>query len=163
MLDKHGPYHFCSSIAWMLAWAIEQMPKRIGLFGVDMAAGSEWAYQRPSCQHFLGLAKTLGIEIVLPPESDLMRPTTLYGIGEHNQRHIKLRERMAELESQESQLNNTIQNYTQQLAQVRGAKDVLNYVMELWTDDIHGDIAQAMSFSGMFVKSEPTKLLNNDA
>ena len=159
MLDKHGPYHFTSSIAWMLAWAIEQKPKKLGLFGIDMSAGSEWAYQRPGCQHFIGLAKALGIEIVLPPESDLMRHSTLYGIGEHSHRHIKLRERMAELESQAAGLQQNIGQMTATLQSVLGAKDAINYMMEVWSDDIDGDIAHAMSFSGVFVKSVPTPLL----
>lgn len=155
LLDKYGPYHFTSSVAWMLAYAIEQHPKAIGLFGIDMAADSEWAYQRPGCQHFVGVAKAMGIEIVLPPESDLMRHSTLYGIGEHNQRHVKLRERLMELEGQEGQLQQSIAQMNANLQQVIGAKAAMKYMLEVWSDDIQPDIAKAMSFSGCFVKSVP--------
>lgn len=155
LLDKHGPYHFCSSVSWMLALALELQPKALGLFGVDMAAGEEWAYQRPSCQHFLGMAKALGIEVVLPPESDLMRHTTLYGIGEHNLRHIKFTERMKELQGREDGLRNAVAQYTAQLQEIQGAKNMLQYMIDVWSDDIDGSLDQAMSFSGSFVKTIP--------
>lgn len=152
LLDEFGPYHFTSSVAWMLAYAIKQNPKKIGLFGIDMAADSEWAYQRPGCQHFIGVAKAMGIEIVLPPESDLMRHSTLYGIGEHNQRHVKLRERLMEMEGQEHQLQQQAAQINATLQQIAGAKSALKYMLEVWSDDIDPDITQAMSFSGCFVK-----------
>lgn len=155
LLDKHGPYHFCSSISWMLALALECNIKQLGLFGVDMAAGSEWAYQRPSCQHFLGLAKQLGIEVVLPPESDLMRPTTLYGIGEHSHRHVKLRERQAELMERKANILANMNQMTVDLNQIEGGLQMLNYILECWTDDVQYDVAQAMSFSGVFNKTVP--------
>lgn len=155
LLDKHGPYHFCSSVSWMLAWAIEQNPSTIGLFGIDMAAGSEWAYQRPACQHFLGLAKAAGINIVLPAESDLMRHTTLYGIGEHNQRHIRISERIKEIEQNKARAQQLIQNATLDLARCEGSIDALQYVLDAWSDDLEPDLAHAISFSGCFVKSIP--------
>ena len=40
---------------------------KIGLWGIDMAATEEYAYQRPGCQHFLGLVKRAGID---PKEVD---------------------------------------------------------------------------------------------
>ncbi len=152
LLDKYGPYFFSSSVSWMLALAIEQAPKAIGLFGIDMAAGEEWGYQRPACQHFVGLAKAMGIDVVLPPESDLMRHSTLYGIGEHNQRHVKLRERLNELEANKQVVMNRIQQDTAGLHELNGAINQIKYILELWSDDIEGDLTQAMSFSGVFVK-----------
>ena len=151
-LLKYGPYHFTSSVAWMLAMAIEQHPKTIGLFGIDMAAGSEWAYQRPACQHFVGMAKAMGIEIVLPPESDLMRHSTIYGFGEHNHRHVKLRERLMDLEDRKAKAMQAIQQAGADVNQLNGAIEQLNYVMELWCDDLDSDISQAFSFSGAFVR-----------
>lgn len=152
LVKKHGPYHFSSTIAWMLALAIEQKPKAIGLFGVDMAAGEEWAYQRPGCQHFVGLARALGIEVVLPPASDLMRHTTLYGIGEHNHRHVKLRERLMELEERKQLLTNAITQNTVQLHQTDGQIVMLKHVIDLWSDDLVPEVESAMSFAGSYVR-----------
>lgn len=55
IIAKYGPYFFTSSIALMLAMAIEQKPKVIGLWGVDMAATEEYAYQRPGASTSSGL------------------------------------------------------------------------------------------------------------
>lgn len=151
LLRKHGPYHFSSTIAWMLALALEQAPKAIGLFGVDMAADEEWAYQRPGCQHFIGLARALGIQVVLPPESDLMRHATLYGIGEHNHRHVKLRERLRELEERQAALNNANAQNMANLHAVNGQIAMLKHMLNVWSDDIFPDEALAMSFAGRYV------------
>lgn len=163
MRDKHGDYHFCSSVSWMLALAIETLAPlvaegkrpKLGMFGVDMAAGSEWAYQRPACQHFLGLAKNMGIEIVLPPESDLMRPATLYGIGEHTERHVKISERIKEMEAQKANAEQMAQQAQMSLQRIQGALDAYEYVLSCWCDDTNPDIAQAMSFSGAFKQTLP--------
>lgn len=152
LLDKHGPYFFTSSISWMLAFALEQPIKAIAMFGVDMAANSEWAYQRPGCQHFLGLASQMGIEVVLPPESDLMQPSTMYGIGEHNTRHVKLSARLAELEAQKAQCFAAITNNTQQFKYLEGAVEATKYMLEVWCDDVRPSPQHAMSFSGAYHK-----------
>lgn len=155
MLAKHGPYHFGSSVPEMLALAIEQMPKSIGVFGVDMSAGEEWSYQRPACQHFLGLARMLGIEIVLPPESDLMRPHTIYGLGEHNPRHIKLSARREEILGQVQHAEQLVRDGPIMLAAAKAALEMLDYTIATWSDDISADIALAQSFSGVFHKTIP--------
>lgn len=158
LLEEFGPYHFASSVPLMLALAIMARPKTIGIFGVDMAATSEYAYQRPHCQHFVGLAKAAGIEIVLPPESDLMRHTTVYGLGEHNPRHIRISERIKELTAQKGQLEMAIAQNTASLQQVMGSLDAHQQFLSTWTDDIVADPALAVSFSGAFVRSVPAAL-----
>lgn len=152
LLRKHGPYHFTSTISWMLALAIEQQPKAIGLFGVDMAADEEWAYQRPGCQHFVGTARALGIQVVLPPESDLMRHSTLYGIGEHNHRHVKLRERLIELEERQTALNNANAQNMANLQLVTGQIAMLRHILNVWSDDLTPDEITAMSYAGQHVR-----------
>lgn len=159
LITKHGRYHFSSTIAWMLAFAIEQKPKAIGLFGVDMAAGEEWAYQRPACQHFVGMCKQLGIQVYLPPESDLMRPSTMYGIGEHSQRHVKLRERLVELESRIGQSKAIVQQHSASLQFMEGQATMLRHFLEVWTDNEDEADEEAFSFAGThvakFVDSTP--------
>lgn len=145
MLDKYGPYHFTSSVAWMLAWAIEQKPKAIGLWGVDMAATQEYAHQRPGCQHFIGVAQSLGIDVVLPPESDLMRPTTLYGISEYNPRQIKMLARKAELDIRLANAQSMAAQSQQEIQFLTGALDNINYMQMTWIDDIPSDLRFAIS------------------
>lgn len=147
LLEEHGPYHFTSSVAWMLAYAIEQRPKAIGMWGIDMAATEEYARQRPGCQHFLGIARQRGIEIVLPPESDLLMPTTMYGISEVHPRHIKLLARKTELQGRLQAHEQQQQFHASQALFLKGALDNLNYLFDHWVMDISPDIEMAVSRS----------------
>ena len=82
MVEKHGPYFFTSSIAWMMALAIEHEPDTIGLWGVDMASEEEYAHQRPGCHYFIEMAKRSGIEIVVPDGCRLLDPPKWEGFGQ---------------------------------------------------------------------------------
>lgn len=160
LIERYGPYFFNSSVSWMLAVALEVLVPRaqagekvaIGLFGVDMSASEEYAYQRPGCQHFIGLAKSLGIDIVLPVESDLLRPSTMYGIGELNPRHIRLNARLVDCQAQRNNLMQQQQQIVQSINKIDGAIGELNYLLTTWTDDIPEDIAKAVSFAGQFAQ-----------
>lgn len=85
------PY-FTSSIGYMLALAIAEgrderfqpMPGetpvgRIGIWGVDLAADSEYGEQRPQTEYLIGLARGLGIEVIVAEQSALLRADHLYG------------------------------------------------------------------------------------
>lgn len=160
LIEKYGPYFWTSSVAYMIAMAIEALQDRaaagekvaIGMWGVDMAASEEYAYQRPGCQHFLGLAMSLGINVVLQPESDLMRPPTMYGIGELNQRHIRLMARRAEAQAQHDALIAQHDQIIKQTMLAKGVLQEIDYMLSTWTDDIHPDPAKAVSFSQEFVQ-----------
>lgn len=144
MLEKHGPYFFTSSMAWMLALAIETLEPlvaqgktcSIGLWGVDMAANTEYAFQRPGCQHFMGLAAQKGIQIVLPPESDLGQPPTLYGVSEYHPRHTRLLARLNELKQRQAYLQGSLGSTQAELNMVNGAIDSLEYVFNQWVNDL---------------------------
>lgn len=145
MLEKYGPYFFTSSIAYMLALAIELKPKAIGLWGVDMAASSEYAFQRPGCQHFIGLAMEAGIDVVLPPESDLMQPSTIYGISEYQPMHIKLLARLRELEGRRNDANARAAHATNEAHFLNGAIDNLNYILQTWVTPVGEDLSMMAS------------------
>lgn len=73
-----GPFHFTSSIAFMLAHAIHRAPElgvgKIGLWGIMQASPNEYAYQRPGIQYFLWQAHKAKLDILVPPESRLLEP-----------------------------------------------------------------------------------------
>lgn len=81
MVRKHGPYFFTSSIAWMMALAIERKPDVIGLWGVDMATDEEYAHQRAGCHYFIEMAKRAGIQIVVPDGCKLLDPPKWEGFA----------------------------------------------------------------------------------
>jgi hypothetical protein len=85
--------YFTNSISWMLGHAImELVPipggrasegSEIGVFGVDMmmagGPGSEYGWQRPSCEMFIGIALGAGIKVYIPDQSDLLKCAFPYG------------------------------------------------------------------------------------
>ena len=78
IMQVFGSY-FTSSIAWMIALAIAQRYPTIGIWGVDMLADSEYAFQRACCDYYIGLARGAGIDVVLPRDCALARGQGLYG------------------------------------------------------------------------------------
>lgn len=135
LVAKYGPYFFTSSVAWMMAVAIEMGATKIGLWGVDMAATEEYEAQRAGLHYFAMIAKRQGIEVGVPPESDLFRPRFLYGVDEIKHSHIKLRSRRQELESRKREAEAQMENAKSMVAFMTGAIDDLNYMHMTWAHD----------------------------
>lgn len=101
--------HFCktrvslsflaSTVSYMIARAIVEVPAEISFFGIDMAASSEYATQKPGCHYFIDKAEQLGIKVTAPPESDLLVPLPPYGFCEEWPMYRKLEARRVELET----------------------------------------------------------------
>jgi hypothetical protein len=79
LVEKYGDY-FNNTISWLIAFAIDEGFEEIHIYGVDMAQNTEYGGQRPSCEYFIGLARGMGIKVVLPKQSGLLKAKFLYGI-----------------------------------------------------------------------------------
>lgn len=146
--DHHGrerparfnPNDFGSTLSWMLAMAIIEVADdpeggEIGLWGVDMAAGEEYGPQKDGCLALIHIAKTIGIRIVLPPESDLIRPAPLYGYQEHDAMYVKLAEREKELMARINDAAHRRQAAHDEHNFLAGALDDVRYQMKTWIAD----------------------------
>ncbi len=100
-----GAAYFTNSISWMFALAMLEGFKTIALYGVDMANDSEYGWQRPSCEYFIGLAEGLGIEVIIPSASDLLKCTQLYGFESDNRNRVWIKTQMGELDKGMEQLS----------------------------------------------------------
>jgi hypothetical protein len=76
--------YFNNSLSWMMALAIHQGAKKIYLYGCDMAMDVEYIGQRPSLEYFVGLAEGMGIDVLVPPDCDLLKAADLYGFDDTN-------------------------------------------------------------------------------
>lgn len=145
LVKRYGPYFFTSSLSWMAAFAIERiLLKRehpetrdktedcIGFWGVDMAAAEEYGYQKAGCQYFTLVARSLGIRVVTPPESDLLRPPPLYGIDEDLHQNIKWRAKRKELEAHRHVADENAVLAQRNKTYFDGALDLLRYMQENW-------------------------------
>jgi hypothetical protein len=124
MTAKYGTWFFTSTIAYMLAMAIEEGPEEIGLWGVDLAHDTEYRHQKPGCRFFLQTALLKGIKVVMPPEAEVATPGKLYAYAEPTWLEMKARTRVAELRARVDQLqqqrNNLVLEKTA-LAAIKGS------------------------------------------
>jgi len=134
LVKKYSPYFFTSSVAWMMAAAIEMGASKIGMWGIDMAATEEYEAQRAGLHFFAMIARQKGIEVGVPPQSDLFRPRFLYGVDEIKHSHIKLRARREELAFRMSQAEQQFEAAKQGVNFLKGAMDDLSYMHMTWAD-----------------------------
>ncbi len=133
MIAEFGDMFFTSSVAWMAALAISQITKstdkekRLGLFGIDMAASDEYGYQRAGCQFFIWVAKQRGIEVVAPAESDILNFQPLYGYQENTHMWRKLDVKEAEINDRINDMKVKMQQMQHDTAVLRGALEGLDY------------------------------------
>jgi hypothetical protein len=136
VLDEFDPHRwFCtSSLFWMMGHAIQQGAKKIGLWGVDMAATEEYEMQRAGIHFLTYIARSRGIEVGVPMESDLFTPRFRYGIDEWTHSFRKTRARMAELTSRRAQSEAEHKAKEAETYFLKGAIDDLKYNSQTWAD-----------------------------
>jgi len=114
---KYADFH-TSSLSYMLALALDMGYKRIEIYGFDMAADSEYNYQRDSAEYFIGLAMGLGVEIYIPDNCPLCKGR-IYAFNDSSiglRQKIEFRKRKLEmdLDAALSRFHN-IQGYLDQI------------------------------------------------
>ncbi len=69
---KEPKPYLTSSIGYMLPMAILEGFERIEIYGVEMASGTEYGYQKANTEFWIGMAAGQGIEIYIPEISALL-------------------------------------------------------------------------------------------
>lgn len=126
IVAKYGKY-FTSSVALMLAMAIEQSPEKIGIWGIDMTGSDEYTHQRSCCEYYLGIAVARGIGIVKPPECPLLRASRIYGL-EYTEFSSEMVVRRNQLTSE----INKCKEETKKEAYYQGQVDLINDIIKRW-------------------------------
>ena len=135
IIKKWGPFWWTSQLSFMLALAIEQKPKVIGIFGVDMAANSEYNQQRLACQYFIQhIVKEADIELIVPPESDILEPAPLYGYCESSRQWRKYNARRLELLQRIGNLDQDAAKKSDEKKHLVGALDDMEYQLAHWAN-----------------------------
>ena len=104
--------YFTNSISYMIALAIYEKFETIEVYGVDMAVGSEYNDQRPSCEYYLGICKGRGIDMRLPAESDLLKTRFHYGFEDDkiSAWKLKVKKTLGEMNNRKQQSDMAIRN-----------------------------------------------------
>lgn len=135
LIERWGPFWWTSQLAYMLALAIEQKPTHIGIFGVDMAANSEYNQQRLACQYFIQhIVRDSNIELIVPPESDILEPAPLYGYCESSRQFRKYMARKSELAQRIANLEAEASQKMAEKAHLVGAMDDMEYQISHWAN-----------------------------
>lgn len=71
-----------NTISYMVALGILMGFEEFHLYGVHMSHNTEYGYQKPNCEYYLGYAAAMGKTIVLPKGGELLRTPYLYGYNE---------------------------------------------------------------------------------
>lgn len=144
IVAEFGQFFLTSSLSLMMAWAIIEIelerlkPEHdasqdaIGMFGVDMSASEEYLEQRSGCHFFFMEAKRRGIQVIIPPESDILRPRPIYGVCEWSHAHIKSLARMRELEGRKQNADARARQGLDESLFLSGAIDNLKYMTDTW-------------------------------
>ena len=131
--DKLGRY-FTNSISWMIAHALMEKVTELHIYGVDLATSGEYSAQRPSCEWMIGVATGMGVKVYIPPQSDLLKLSSMYGAEDDSALHAKMTERQGELKGRAQQLDQQLNQIQTQRAQTQGALETTNYVLDVWTN-----------------------------
>lgn len=156
VLEHFKRPYFTNSFSWMLGLAIIEGFEEIHLYGVDMAivtedgSPSELEEQRPSIEWLLGWAMGLGIKVVLPTTSDLLKAFCLYGYEEElrDDFRAKARARIIELKRQ-------AQYYRESASYMDGAIKNMLYLARSW--DLSSDEPRSQEDREVLEMYEPTK------
>lgn len=137
VLRTYGRY-FTNTVSWMIALALKEMEAKpeeqhtIGLYGVDMAVGTEYGEQRPSCEYFIGLARGKGIEVIVPAECDLLKTAWLYGFEQEPEVFTRMMARQAELNGRYQTAMIARINAEKEEAFLQGAVDNNMFLIKNW-------------------------------
>ena len=125
IMAEFGSY-FTNSISWEIALAVMEGFKEIHLYGVDMATHSEYAYERPSVEFFLGWARGRGIKLVVPERCDLLKTLWLYPYEDSAPFRTKCTSRKTELQERAKMLSSQEQGLHDQRVALIGKLDFMN-------------------------------------
>lgn len=138
--------YFTNSISWMLGMAIMQLcpdpdgqapeGSEIAVYGVDMMVaggqGSEYGWQRPSCEFFLGYAAGHGIKVTLPAQSDLCKTAFAYGDAIGNEWRKKLQDYRTEMSRRRGIMCDQRDQALHAIAELTGAINACDHWLLSW-------------------------------
>lgn len=81
-ITKRFGRYFTSSVAYMIALAIREGAKEIGLYGMTMGCDDEYSIQKPCLEYLIGYARGMGIQVTIPKDSMLLYTQQMYGFEE---------------------------------------------------------------------------------
>lgn len=136
-----GADYFTSTASYMVAWALDCIQAEverelqqddarherslwarytIALFGIDLVADDEYAHQRPCLEFWLGRASALGVRLLIPKTSALLRQSHRYGYEREPDLGLL---KLSELKARGAELDTEIQASLANTERLAGRRD----------------------------------------
>jgi hypothetical protein len=115
--------YFESSVAYILAFALylkrttNPNLKTIHMFGIDMVHDTEWGYQRPNCEYWIGMLEGAGMTVNIPKVAAMVKPSCLYGYEEEPASTAEMEKLLGRLAIRQKELQNVAQMHLQKVDQ----------------------------------------------
>jgi hypothetical protein len=78
LVKRFGPYFFSEGqCVWLMAYALHLGASEIGIWGVECI--DQYGKQRFEVQHFVQVARDMGVSVTVPEGCTLLTPRKLYG------------------------------------------------------------------------------------
>lgn len=140
--DNNAKYdYFTCSAAYMIAYALylSEMDKanggkgveKIGLWGIDMAVGEEYGYQKPCIEYWIGFLMGRGIDVYIAPQSPVCRTNALYAF-ENLKLSREFTEKLQELKSRIAQEEAEFNRRNLTLLELRASERALKEISDRW-------------------------------
>lgn len=128
--------YFTNTISYELALAVAMGYKEISIYGVDMAVGGEYHYQRPSVEYFIGIAEGRGIPVTIPAQADLLKTLFLYGFEEKRQGIFEKKVRMSidSMAARQNQAQSILNQKSAEVQQYVGAISAAKEISKIWAN-----------------------------
>jgi hypothetical protein len=135
-LDLQQCRYLTNTISYEVVLAIFLGFKEIQVWGVDMAIGTEYEAQRPSCEFWLGVAAGMGIKVFIPNKADLLKTRFLYGFEEKQQDswREKLERIRIEMKTKRIQIQQRHAQDAEAIQQHIGGEQVLVEIQKIWSN-----------------------------
>lgn len=127
LIEKmYGSLYLTSSPAYMLAYALLEGAKQIGIYGVDLSISDhEYFWQRPCMEAWIGFAKGRGVEVIIPKVSHVGKSKYVEGRDWNGDTEVGVfsEENFGSMSGQHKSAMDEIQRQRQELALKAAAHD----------------------------------------
>lgn len=128
-LQVAGRDYFTSTIAYMMAIAIMDGFEEIALYGINLAIGDEYFYQKACAEWWIGLAEGKGIRVYVPRASAMLKQWNRYGYHPEASPNALTKILLeARIKSYRATCEQALNNYHIQLGAMREAEALMQAV-----------------------------------
>ena len=96
VIDSYKTEYFTNTISYMIALAGYWKIPKLHIYGVDVTFGAPYAQENRGVEYWIGRAQERGVEVIVPPNSHLLRTVSgaMYGRIDHCNMLLYLHERI---------------------------------------------------------------------